>query len=352
MLKRGHVWLQVLKRPASCPPGSLVWNVKVLWSLDRSTFINSLRSSSRESSAGPGGCTYEHLKLLLDERDATEFLVAACNLLAESKVPAGIRAALMGAQLSGALRLVALRHFVARPHICQEIHEGVRSRMRPFSIRPLHQSRDRLCGPHAQNSFRRQPKHDDPHCGRCWSVRPRVGEAPLNASGTTSVDRCSRRGTFSDSAGGTSHSIGIQGALEEVAAALFLGEQMCTFLDDVYLLCDPGGSIVALSRVAGIQLHQGKTRPWTRAGIPPEAIEELGEDVNHGVGTPIGSEQYISEKMEERITNERALWEAIPTVPRWQVLLYIANPRANHTMHTMPPGYFFASYRKTHDEGI
>ena len=116
------------------------------------------------------------------------------------------------------------------PHIGQAIHEGVRSRMRPFSIRPLHQSRNKLCGPHAQGSLRRQPKHDDPHCGWCWSVRPcatvgDVGEAAFDASGTitvafrphvvcpaviVSVDRCRRRGTFSDSgrgwgAGGPSH---------------------------------------------------------------------------------------------------------------------------------------------------
>ena len=34
-------------------------------------------------------------------------------------------------------------------------------------------------------------------------------------------------------------SIGIQGALEEVATALLLGEQLCAFLDDVHLLCEP-----------------------------------------------------------------------------------------------------------------
>ena len=34
-------------------------------------------------------------------------------------------------------------------------------------------------------------------------------------------------------------SIGIQRALEEVAAALLPGEQSCAFLDDVCLLCDP-----------------------------------------------------------------------------------------------------------------
>ena len=34
-------------------------------------------------------------------------------------------------------------------------------------------------------------------------------------------------------------SIGIQGALEEVATALLPGEQLCPFLDDVHLLCEP-----------------------------------------------------------------------------------------------------------------
>ena len=31
----------------------------------------------------------------------------------------------------------------------------------------------------------------------------------------------------------------MQGALEEVAASLFPGEQLCAFLDDVYLVCQP-----------------------------------------------------------------------------------------------------------------
>ena len=33
-------------------------------------------------------------------------------------------------------------------------------------------------------------------------------------------------------------SIGIQGVLEEVATHLEDGEQLCAFLDDVYLLCE------------------------------------------------------------------------------------------------------------------
>ena len=34
--------------------------------LNRKTFFDSMRSAPRGSSAGPGGCTYEHLKLMLD----------------------------------------------------------------------------------------------------------------------------------------------------------------------------------------------------------------------------------------------------------------------------------------------
>ena len=67
--------------------------------LDRKTFFDSLRSAPRGSSAGPGGCTYEHLKLMLDDTDSQELLLATWNLLAQGKVPV-IGTALMGARLT------------------------------------------------------------------------------------------------------------------------------------------------------------------------------------------------------------------------------------------------------------
>ena len=115
-----------------------------------------------------------------------------------------------------------------------------------------------------------------------------------------------------------------------------------------------------LHRVAGIRLHQGKTRVWNKAGIPPQNVEDLGPEVWQPseitvLGTPIGSERYILEKLEECLAKERALWEGIPTVPdlqcAWQILLQSANPRANHTMRTMPPSCC-AAYSSAHDEGI
>ena len=65
-------------------------------------------------------------------------------------------------------------------------------------------------------------------------------------------------------------SIGMQGALEEVTAALERGEQLCAFLDDVFLLCRPdrvttlfkGCFRGSLERVAGTQLHHGKSKGW------------------------------------------------------------------------------------------
>ena len=78
---------------------------------------------------------------------------------------------------------------------------------------------------------------------------------------------------------------------------------------------------------------------WNTVGIPPQNVEDLGLEVWQPTG--IGSELYISERLDERLAKERALWEAIPTVPdlqcAWQILLQSANPRANHTVRTMPP---------------
>ena len=80
-------------------------------------------------------------------------------------------------------------------------------------------------------------------------------------------------------------SIGIQSALEEVARSLEHGEQVCAFLDDVYLLCwptrvQPLFKVLseALLRHAGIHLHQGKTKTWNKAGVMPDNVGDLGPD--------------------------------------------------------------------------
>ena len=80
-------------------------------------------------------------------------------------------------------------------------------------------------------------------------------------------------------------SIAIQGALEEVATMLLPGEQLRAFLDDVYALCSPDrvkpiyeALARALHRVAGIRLHQGKTRVWNKASIQPGRRSQSGRE--------------------------------------------------------------------------
>ena len=162
-------------------------------------------------------------------------------------------------------------------------------------------------------------------------------------------------------------SIGIQSALEEVSQSLLVGERLCAFLDDLYLLCEPGRvrhlyDLVSesLHRNAGIQLHQGKTRVWNRSGTVPDNVDSLGEEVwrTDGIkilGTPLGNAQFVAEHTQERLEEEQRLWDAIPSVPdlqcAWQILVQSANPRANHTIRTLPPRLSL-EYARGHDKGM
>ena len=63
------------------------------------------------------------------------------------------------------------------------------------------------------------------------------------------------------------------------------GEQLCAFVDDIHVLCQPDRVKFihdalrrALLRVAGIHLHQGKTRVWNKGSVQPEQEENLGQD--------------------------------------------------------------------------
>ena len=121
-----------------------------------------------------------------------------------------------------------------------------------------------------------------------------------------------------------------------------------------------GMLVATLWRVAGIRLHQGKTRAWNKGTIVPEHIEDINPEAWQPagikvLGTTIGSDQFVADKMSERIAKERELWDAIPTVPHlqcaWQLLLQSANPRANHTMRTLPPSVSRVRC-EAHDDGI
>ena len=162
-------------------------------------------------------------------------------------------------------------------------------------------------------------------------------------------------------------SLAIHDALEEVQAELEDGELLFAFLDDVYVVCLPNRVRTIfdllgarLSRVAGIRLHDGKTRVWNKAGECPERVAELGPDVwsPQGVkilGTPVGSGDFVERMATERLAEEQKLWEALAWIPdlqcAWQVLLQCAGPRCHHFLRTVPPSQT-GTYAVGHDRGM
>ena len=81
-------------------------------------------------------------------------------------------------------------------------------------------------------------------------------------------------------------SLAIHNALEEVRGQMQEGELLFAFLDDIYIVSSPARTRriydllqTHLYRMAGIQLHEGKTRVWNKAGVCPPEVAELGDEV-------------------------------------------------------------------------
>ena len=55
--------------------------------VDRKAFLKCLKSAPKGSSHGPGQCTYEHLRILVDDVDTMEILIEAVTSLAQARVP-------------------------------------------------------------------------------------------------------------------------------------------------------------------------------------------------------------------------------------------------------------------------
>ena len=125
----------------------------------------------------------------------------------------------------------------------------------------------------------------------------------------------------------------------------------CPFLNDVYILCQPPRAHVLDN------LLEATSQPGEDEG-KEQGRHRSGEHRGHQPGSMAASRDQSSwhtDKMSERIAKERELWDAIPTFPdlqcAWQFLLQNANPRANHTMRTLPPSVSRGQC-EAHDEGI
>ena len=119
--------------------------------LDRATFLTSLKSAPRGSSLGPGGCTCEHLKVLLDECDTMELLLVACSSVAQARILAEVSPALMSARLTalakpdGGVRGIAtgssVRRLVGRT-LAKQFTKLFEAECAPFQYVFIHESGD------------------------------------------------------------------------------------------------------------------------------------------------------------------------------------------------------------------
>ena len=224
-------------------------------------------------------------------------MFAACSRLAQAKVPAQVATALMGARLTGVakpdggVRGLAtgrtFRRLVAR-NLAKQFVKVFEAECSPFQY-----ALSTMAGTDCVGDMLRAATDGDPSMTILtvdgigaydyifrsallarWLEMPGAREILPFVRLSCAQPSCygwheqqGRRRTVTQAEGGAQgdplmpllFSIGIQGALEEVARSLERGEQLCAFLDDVYLLCQPS-RVKTLYTVlsAGIQPPPGQ----------------------------------------------------------------------------------------------
>ena len=92
------------KRPATAqrplPPSVLDFRPQRPLDLDRAAFVACLKSSPRGSAPGPGGGTFEHLRVLLDDEEGLDALFDAAEGMARADMPQEVAEAYMMARMT------------------------------------------------------------------------------------------------------------------------------------------------------------------------------------------------------------------------------------------------------------
>ena len=272
------------------------------------------------SAPGPGGCSNEMLRVCLDDVETLGLLFFSAAMTALQKKDGGVRGIATG---------TSFRRLVAKT-LARQFGAAVEATCAPFQ----------------------------------FALSPRAGVDCVGHAGRVATDQNTEATVLSiDGVGAYDHVLrslmmsklrdtpSLQGLLPVVRAVY--SRPSC------YKWRDSSGTR-ELSEHAGIQLNEGKTRVWNRAGVRPPHMEVLGPEVwnEEGVkilGTPIGSDRFIEAVTEERLTEERRLWDALAWVPdlqsAWQMLLQCAGPRCHHFLRTVPPDQS-ARYAVGHDLGM
>jgi hypothetical protein len=380
-------------------------------SLERGVFVDCVKTAPRGAAPGPGGCTYEMLKVMLGEDDTLEELLDAAQDFARAHVPAPVATALAAATLTA----------LKKPAKEDGSDGGVRgiatgATLRRLTARTLARQFgaeiDAACSPFQYALSTRAGTDCVAHVVRA-TLEARPTATLLSIDGVGAYDYVSRAGmlgklrTLQTASAmlpfvrmfyaapsqymwrddrGEEHvvlqgeggeqgdalmphlfSLGVHDALAEVNGRLGPHEMLFAFLDDVYVIAEPArirtiydDLASTLYAQAGIRLNEGKTRVYNTAGVCPEGMGALGGEVwsPAGVkvlGTPVGSADFVQQHADKRLADEKRLWDALQEVPdlqcAWVILLLCCGPRANHLLRTLPPSQS-ARYAEAHDEGM
>ena len=166
-------------------------------------------------------------------------------------------------------------------------------------------------------------------------------------------------------------SLGQHDALVAIQGRLAPDERLMAFLDDIYAVGDrPRHTAAAYTAIqeelrthTGIEVHQGKTQLWNRAGNTPVGcaaltatarVADLSAIVWRGdlhlplqekgvkiFGTPLGHPRYVSSQLAALTAKHEQLVGKILQVEdlqyAWILLLYCASARANCTLRVVHP---------------
>ena len=149
------------------PPDVMEFIPETPVELNARVFATSLRSAPRGSAAGPGGCTFELLRVLM----------SAAEDFARAAVPRVVFKAFQQADMTALLKRdggINVVPQVGGEESGEAVQQGSGTSMRIVPIRPFNESRHRLRGACETSAARRQSHCDRVDRGWHWSVRPRV----------------------------------------------------------------------------------------------------------------------------------------------------------------------------------
>ena len=308
--------------------------------LNARVFAASLRGAPNGSSPGPGGCSYEMLKVCFDDGELLQLLTAAAEDFARASVPQEIFRAFQKAHMTalakkdGGVRGIAtgtsFRRLVAKS-MARHFAKEVESVCAPFqfalstragtdcvghAVRAMTDAHSTstvlsLDGigayDHVFRSAMLSKLHSEPRLhGLLPFVRAMYSDPSRyswrDAAGTQHVILQCEGGEQGDPLMPLLFSLAIHDALAETKDALENGEELLAFLDDIYAISEPGRTRAVYNKLAeklatkaGIHLHTGKTRVWNQEGVCPPNLEDLGPDVWSSRGVKI-----LGREVEER----------------------------------------------------